>query len=34
LIALGTMRGYKNPHGWATHVFHARQIKRTRTTQL
>jgi superfamily II DNA or RNA helicase len=34
LIALGTMRGYKNPHGWATHVFHARQIKKTRTTQL
>lgn len=28
LIALGRMRGMKNPEGWAKHVFEARQKKR------
>lgn len=28
LIALGTARGFKNPAGWARHVFEARQARR------
>jgi superfamily II DNA or RNA helicase len=28
LIELGTMRGYKNPAAWASHIFNARQSKR------
>jgi DNA repair protein RadD len=30
LVALGKMRGMKNPHGWANHVMRARQQKRNR----
>lgn len=29
LIALGRMRGYKNPYGWAKYVFEARQKKKS-----
>jgi DNA repair protein RadD len=29
LIALGRQRGYANPHGWARHIYEARQKKRT-----
>lgn len=28
LIALGKSRGYKNPHAWASHIYHARKNKR------
>jgi len=32
LIALGRMRGYKNPVGWAQHVYSARQNKQFKET--
>lgn len=30
LVALGQKKGYKNPRGWAKHIFNARQAKKLR----
>jgi len=33
LIELGRLRGYKNPVGWAHHVYHARQNRNYKETR-